>query len=559
MRHRGLLTTLLIVLTACGNAEQYDVIIRRGTVYDGSGGPPTQADVAIDGDSIVAIGQLDGARASMDVDATGLVVAPGFVNMLSQAGTGLIHDGRGQSDIRQGVTLEVMGEGASMGPYNDAMKALFESQQGDIKFDITWTTLGQYLDFLEGKGVSPNVASFVGATTVRIHELGYEDRAPTPEELERMRALVRVAMEEGALGLSTSLIYAPAFYAKTPELIALAEEAGRHGGMYISHMRSEGNALIQALDELITIAREANLPAEIFHLKAGGEKNWPKADSAIARIEAARSSGLSITANMYPYVAGSTGLDGAMPPWVQEGGLQEWKRRLQDPAIRARVAREMQTPTDDWENLYLLTGSPERVLLVGFKQDSLRYMTGQTLAEVARSRGQTPEEAAMDLVVLDDSRVQSVYFLMSEDNVKKQMALPWMSFGSDGGATAPEGVFLNQSPHPRAYGTFARVLGQYVRDEGVMPLEEAIRKLTSLPARNLGIERRGEIKQGYFADIVVFDAAAIRDHATYEQPHQYSTGVRDVFVNGVQVLKDGEHTGALPGRVVRGRGWKGAK
>jgi N-acyl-D-amino-acid deacylase len=559
MRDKVLFTTVLIASFACDGTDEYDVIIRHGMIYDGSGAPPTRGDVAIIADSIVAIGQLDGARAVIDLDATGLAVAPGFINMLSQASTSLIHDGRGQSDIRQGVTLEVLGEGTSMGPYNEAMKDLYQSQQGDIKFDIIWTTLGQYLDFLERKGISPNVASFVGATTVRIHELGFEDRDPTPDELERMRMLVRVGMEEGALGVSTSLIYAPAFYAKTPELVALAEEAGRHGGIYISHMRSEGNALLQAIEELITIAREARVPAEIFHLKAAGEPNWPKIDSAITRIEAARSEGLRITANMYSYTAGSTGLDAAMPPWVQEGGLAEWKRRLQDPSMRRQVAAEMRTPSADWENLYLLSASPERVLLVGFKQDSLRYMTGKTLGEVARARGQTPEEAAMDLVVLDDSRVQTVYFLMSEDNVKKQMALPWMSFGSDGGAFATEGVFLNQSPHPRAYGNFARVLGRYVREEEVMPLEDAIRKLTSLAAGNLGIERRGQIGRGYFADIVVFDPATIADHATFEQPHQYSTGVRHVFVNGVQVLKDGEHTGARPGRVVRGRGWRGVK
>jgi N-acyl-D-amino-acid deacylase len=546
---------LLIALSAC--ATEYDVIIRNGTVYDGSGSAPVAADVAIRGDSVVAVGTLTGASAPLEIDASGMAVAPGFINMLSQAGSALIHDGRGQSDIRQGVTLEVMGEGASMGPYNEAMKTRFEAQQSDIRYDITWTTLGEYLEHLEQKGVSPNVASFVGATTVRVHELDYANREPTPEELERMRALVRTAMEEGAMGLSSALIYAPGFYANTPELIALAREVAPYGGMYISHMRSEGNSLLRALSELLGIARGAGVPAEIFHLKAAGAENWPKLDSAIAMVEAARAQGQRITANMYTYTAGSTGLDGAMPPWVQEGGLPEWKRRLQDPATRARVAREMRTPSETWENLLLLAASPERVTLVGFKQDSLRYLTGKTLGEVARMRGKSPEETAMDLVVLDDSRVQSVYHLMSEENVERQLFLPWMSFGSDGSAIAPEGVFLNSSPHPRAYGNVARLLGRYVRDQRVLSLEEAIRRLTSLPAENLKLRRRGKLEPGYFADVVVFDPATITDHATYEQPHQYATGVAHVFVNGVHVLRDGEHTGATPGRVVRGPGWRG--
>jgi N-acyl-D-amino-acid deacylase len=437
------------------------------------------------------------------------------------------------------------------------MKAVEKAQQGDIKFDIVWTTLGEYLEYLEGKGVAVNIASFVGATTVRIHELGNEDRAPTPQELERMRAHVRRAMEEGALGVGSSLIYAPAFYAKTDELIALAQEAGKYGGMYISHMRSEGNQLLEAVDELIAIARSANVPAEIYHLKAAGAQNWAKMDSVIAKVNAARAQGLRITADMYTYTAGATGLDAAMPPWVQEGGLQAWKRRLQDPATRARVQREMTTPTNAWESLYLLAGSPEKVILVAFKQDSLKYLTGKSLAEVARTRGKSPEETAMDLVVLDDSRVGTVYFLMSEDNVKKQVGLPWVSFGSDAEALAPEGVFLKSNPHPRAYGNFARVLGKYARDEQAVTLQDAIRKLTALPAANLKLKKRGELKPGYFADVVVFDPIQIRDHATFEQPHQYATGMVHVFVNGTQVLRDGDHTGALPGRVVRGPGWTG--
>jgi N-acyl-D-amino-acid deacylase len=475
--------------------------------------------------------------------------------MLSWATESLLEDGRSQSDIRQGVTLEVFGEGWSMGPLNDAMKAEVREQQGDIRFDVAWTTLGEYLEHLERRGVSPNVASFVGATTVRIHEVGYADRPPTEAELARMEGLVRQAMEEGALGVGSSLIYAPAFYARTPELVALARAAGAYGGAYISHIRSEGNQLLEAVDELLTIARDAGVPAEIYHLKAAGEANWPKMDTVIAMVERARGQGLAITADMYTYPAGATGLDAAMPPAVQEGGLDAWVARLRDPAVRARVVREMRTPTDDWENLYLAAGSPDRIVLVEFRQDSLKYLTGKTLAEVAALRGTPPEETAMDLVVADHSRVGTVYFLMSDDNIRKQLRLPWVSLGSDAGSLAPAGVFLESNPHPRAYGNFARFLGRYVRDEGLVPLEEAIRRLTALPAENLSLRRRGQLRPGYFADVVVFDPAAIRDHATFPDPHQYATGVLHVFVNGTQVLAGGEHTGALPGRVVRGPGW----
>jgi N-acyl-D-amino-acid deacylase len=557
-RHLFAITTIAF-LAACNTGADYDTIIRGGTVYDGSGAPARQADIGIVADSIAAVGELADARADLIVDATGLAVAPGFINMLSWATESLLHDGRSQSGIRQGVTLEIFGEGTSMGPLNDAMKREMVEEQGDIKFDVAWTSLGEYLEHLEAKGIATNVASFIGATTVRMHELGEADRAPSAEELQRMRALVRTAMEEGALGVGSSLIYAPAFYAKTPELVGITEEAGRHGGMYISHMRSEGNAILQAVDELITIAREARVPAEIYHLKLAGEQNWNRLDDVLQRIEAARAQGLQITTNMYTYTAGATGLDAAMPPWVQEGGLEAWKKRLQDPAVRARVLREMRTPTNEWESLYLLAGSPERVLLVAFKQDSLKYLTGKTLAEVASMRKTSPEEAAMDLVIADDSRVGTVYFLMSEDNIKRQIALPYMSFGSDAGSLATEGAFLRSNPHPRAYGNFARLLGKYVRDERVIPLEEAIRRLTSLPATNLKLRRRGALEPGYHADIVIFDPQTIADHATFDKPHQYSTGVRDVFVNGVQVLKNGEHTGELPGRVVRGPGWSGWK
>ena len=534
----------------------YDLILRNGTIYDGSGGAPFTGDVALRGDRIEAVGNLGDARGKREIDVARLAVAPGFINMLSWATESLLHDGRSQSDIRQGVTLEVMGEAESMGPLNAQMKKDFVAQQGDIRYDVKWTTLGGYLEHLEKRGVSCNVASFVGGTTVRVHELGYADRAPTPEELQRMTKLVEQAMEEGAVGVSSALIYAPGFYAKTDELIALARAAGKHGGIYISHLRSEGNQFLEALDEFLTIAREANVAAQIYHLKAAGSNNWHKLDAVIAKIEAARASGQRITADMYPYTAGATGLDAAMPPWVQEGGNQAWIKRLQDPAIRERVKREMVTPTDQWESLYLAAGSPERVLLVGFKNPKLKPITGKTLAEVAKLRGKSPEETAMDLVIEDGSRVTTVYFMMSEDNIRKQLRLPWVSFDSDAPSMAPEGPFLKANPHPRAYGTFARVLGKYVRDEKVLPLEDAIRRLTSFPAETLKLDRRGRLQPGYFADVVVFDPNKIQDHATFEQPHQYATGVTHVFVNGVQVLKDGEHTGAKPGRFVRGPGWK---
>jgi N-acyl-D-amino-acid deacylase len=556
MTTRRLAAGWLLLSAACGGPT-YDVIIRGGTVYDGTGSPGVAASVAIQGDSVVAVGELRGARARQTIEAAGLAVVPGFINMLSWATESLIQDPRSQSDIRQGVTLEVMGEGGSMGPWNDSMKVLEKNGQGDIKYGIEWTTLGQYLEFLERKGISTNVASFVGATTVRIHELGYADRPPTPEELERMKRLVAQAMEEGALGVGSSLIYAPAFYARTEELIELMKTAGEHGGMYISHMRSEGNKLLEAVDELIRIARESGAPAEIYHLKAAGQRNWSKMDAVLAKVDSARAAGLRITADMYTYPAGATGLDAAMPPWVQEGGYEPWSRRLGDPAVRRRIMREMRTPSDDWENLMLLSGGPERMLLVGFKSDSLKPYTGKTLAEVAKLRGASPEETAMDLVIADGSRVGTVYFMMDEANLAKQLQRPWVSLGSDAESLAPEGPFLKSNPHPRAYGTFARFLGKYVRDEKTMPLEEAIRRLTSLPAENLKLRRRGKLAPGFHADIAIFDPARIQDHATFEQPHQYATGMVHVFVNGVQVLKDGEHTGATPGRFVRGPGWKG--
>jgi len=541
--------------SCAGPTEQYDIIIRGGTVYDGTGTPGFVGDVAIDGDRIAAMGDLDDASGVRELDASGLAVAPGFVNMLSWATTSLIEDGRSKGDLFQGVTLEVFGEGWSEGPLNEDMKTAQTAQQGDIRYDIEWTSLGDYMEYLEGKGVSPNVASFVGATTVRIHEVGEENRAPTEEELGRMKELVRDAMKEGAMGLGSSLIYAPAFYAKTDELIELARVASEYDGLYISHMRSEGNRFVEAVDELLTIAREADIAAEIYHLKAGGQSNWSKLDEVIEKVEAARASGLRITADMYNYTAGSTGLDAAMPPDIQAGGYEAWKSRLQDPELRDDILRQMTTPTDEWENLFLAAGA-EGTLLVGFKNDALKPLAGKTLAEVAAERGTSPAETAMDLVIEDGSRVQVVYFLMSEDNVKRQIALPWVSFCSDAGSMAPEGVFLKSSTHPRAYGNFARLLGKYVRDEKVIPLEEAIRKLTSLPTANLKIDERGKLAPGFFADVVIFDPETIQAHSTYEEPHQLATGMRHVFVNGVAAIENGEHTGATPGRFVRGPGYQ---
>ena len=547
-----------VIIGACTSAPEHDLIIRHGTIVDGTGKQAYVGDLAVDDDQITAVGDLGEARGALEVDATNLIVAPGFINMLSWAGDRLIEDGRSQSDIRQGVTLEVFGEGTSGGPLNEQMKRGEVASQGDITFDIEWTTLGEYLQYLVKKGISTNVASFVGATTLRIHEVGYDDRPPTDEELDRMRALVRQAMEEGALGIGSSLIYAPAFYAQTDELIELSKVAAEYDGMYISHMRSEGNALLESIDELLTIAREAGIRSEIYHLKAAGEANWDKLDTAISKIESARTQGLEITADMYNYTAGSTGLDAAMPPWVQEGGYDAWAERLQDPAIRERMRYEITTTTNEWENLMLAAGS-EGTLLVEFKNPALREYTGQTLADVAEQRGTSIPDTIMDLVIEDGSRVQVVYFLMSEENIKQQLKLPWVSFSSDAGSMAPEGVFLNNSTHPRAYGNFARLLGKYVRDEKIISLEEAIRKMTSLPASNLRIQGRGQLSPGYFADIVVFDPTAIQDHATYEEPHQYATGMHHVWVNGTRVLADGDHTGAMPGRVVRGPGWTGSE
>ena len=535
-------------------AGDFDVLIKGGMVYDGTGRAPRRVDVAIKGDQIVAVGNLRGARAQKVIDARGLAVAPGFINMLSWSTDSLIADGRSQGEIRQGVTTQIMGEGWSMGPLNDATKRIMIEQQGDIKFEIEWSTLAEYLKYLERRGVSQNVASYIGATTVRMYVLGEKDVQPTPAQMEQMKEIVRREMEEGALGIGTSLIYPPAFYAKTEELIELSKVAAKYKGKYISHMRSEGNKLIEAVEELIRISREAKIPAEIYHLKAAGKENWPKMDRVLQMVNEARRQGLKITADMYTYPAGATGLTACFPPWSQDGGDEELFKRLEDPATRQKIAAEVRTPTDKWENLYLAAGSPERILLVEFKSEKLKPLNGKTLAEAARLRGKDAVETILDLILEDRSRVGAVYFLMTEENMKKQMREPWVSFGSDAASMAPEGVFLKSSTHPRAYGNFTRLLGKYVREEKVISLAEAVRRLSGLPATNLGLDRRGFLRTGMFADVVVFDPATVADRATFDNPHQYSVGVKHVFVNGVQVLNDGAHTDAKPGRALWGPG-----
>jgi N-acyl-D-amino-acid deacylase len=549
------LSFAILVVTACTPSPRYDLVIRNGTIYDGSGSASYVGDVAINGDAIAAIGDMGKAKGTTEIDATGLAVSPGFINMMCWANESLIEDGRSQSDIRQGVTLEILGEGGSMGPLNERMKEAMLRRQGDIKYDIEWTNLDEYLVFLENRGVSPNVASFLGAETPREYVIGHEDRAPTADELEEMRGIVRAAMEEGALGVASALIYPPGSFAETDELIALAEVAAEYDGIYISHVRDEGSHLLEAIGELIEIARTADIRAEIYHLKAAGRANWPLFPEAVAMVERARADGLHITADMYTYPAGATGLNATMPPWGQEGGFEASLERMTDPALRKRIAREILAESDTWENMYHGAGSPENILLVGFKSEELKPLTGKTLAEVAEMRGTPPEETIMDLIVEDRSRIGTIYFSQSEDVVRTAIALPWVSFCSDAASLAPEGVFLKRNPHPRAYGSFARLLGRYVRDEQLIPLEEAIRKLAALPADNLKIDRRGRLKEGFFADVVVFDPDTIQDHATFVEPHQYATGVAHVIVNGVQVLENGEHTGATPGRVVRGPGW----
>ena len=554
---RPVLTLILcaaLLSTAAGQPETFDTIVRGGMVYDGSGSPGVRSDVGIRRDRVVAVRDLSAATATTVIDAGGLAVAPGFINMLSWSTESLLVDGRSQGEIRQGVTTQIFGEGGSMGPLNDAMKQRMVEQMGDLKFDITWTTLSEYLRDLERRGVSQNVASYLGATTVREHVIGLADRKPTASELETMREIVRREMEAGALGIGSSLIYAPAFYASTDELIELCKVAAKYHGKYISHIRSEGNRLIEAVEELIRISREAKIPAEIYHLKAAGEANWSKMPRVIAMIEQARRSGLRITADMYTYTAGATGLDASMPPWVLDGGYEEAFKRLRDPGTRKKIATAIRTSSRDWENLFLAAGSPDRVLLVEFKSDALKPLTGKTLAEAAKMRGEDPVDTIMNLVLEDRSRVGTVYFMMSEDNLTRQIRLPWVSFGSDAASMAPELPFTKSSAHPRAYGNFARVLGKYVREEKALTLAEAIYRMSGLPATNLELEQRGFLRSGMFADVVIFDPATIADRATFEKPHQYAVGVRDVLVNGVAVLRNGEHTNARPGRALWGRG-----
>jgi N-acyl-D-amino-acid deacylase len=533
--------------------EPLDVLIRGGTVYEGSEKPPRKIDVGIRADRIVALGDLSGAKAATMIDANGLAVAPGFINMLSWSVDSLLADGRGQSEIRQGVTTQIMGEGWSWGPVSPAIKKRMKAEQGDIKYEIEWTTLAEYLHFLERKGVSQNVASFLGATTVREYVIGLENRKATKEEMQRMRDLVQREMLDGALGVSTALEYAPAYYADTEELIELCKVAAKFKGKYITHMRSESERLLEGIDEAIRISREAKIPTEIYHFKAAGRANWKKMDDAVARVETARRDGLTVTANMYGYTAGAAPLTACIPPWAMEGGESAMRRRLRDPDSRKRVLDDIRNKTD-WPNFYHNAGSAEHVLLVSFKKDKLKPLQGKTLAQIAEQRGKDPVETLLDLLIEDESGIGTVYFITAEENIRKLIPLPWISFGSDESAQAPEGVFLKSMPHPRAYGNFARLLGKYVREEKLLTLEQAIRKLTSLPAANLGLDRRGELREGYFADVVVFDPKTIADRATYENPHQYAVGVKHVFVNGVQVLKDGEHTRATPGRALWGPG-----
>jgi N-acyl-D-amino-acid deacylase len=552
----GLRLSALLALSLVGGrpSGNYDVLVRGGTLYDGTGSPGRRADVGIRGDTIAAVGDLSSASARAVVDARGLAVAPGFINMLSWSTESLIVDGRSQGEIRQGVTTEIFGEGNSMGPLTDEMKRRMKEEQGDLKYDVKWTTLAEYLAYLEKKGVAPNVASYIGAATMREYVIGLDDRPPTAAEMDRMRALVRREMEAGALGIGSSLIYAPGTYAKTEELVELCKAAAPYRGKYISHLRSEGDRLLEAIDELVRISREAGVPAEIYHMKAAGESNWGKEDQAIARIEKARTEGLKVTADMYTYPAGATGFDACIPPWARDGGYDALFRRIQDPETRQRIIADMRRPAEGWENLCRAAGSPERLLMVEFKTDALKPLTGKTLAEAAKARGTDPESTILDLVLQDRTRVGVVFFLMSEENVRKQVRLPWVSFGSDAASMSPEDPFTRSSTHPRAYGNFARLLGKYVRDEKLVSLEDAVRRLSALPAENLGLDRRGRLAPGMFADVVVFDPATTADRATFEKPHQYAVGMRHVFVNGIQVLKDGEHTGATPGRALKGPG-----
>jgi len=555
MKYLMLLLIIMISLDSCKSKQNFDTIIRNGLIYDGNGGEPYTADLAINSDTIAFIGDLKNSSSKNDINASGMAVAPGFINMLSHAEESLIEDGRSQGDLRQGVTLEVFGEG-SMGPLNAKMKKQLKAGQSDIKYDVSWNTLGGYLNWLEKKGISCNIASFVGTGTVRMYVIGEDNVVPTPAQLDSMKLLIGQAMEEGAMGITNALIYPPDFFAKTDELVPLAKEASKYGGMYTSHIRSEGNKLFEAIQELIYISQQSGIPVEIYHLKEAGKDNWWKLDSLVKIVERARKDGLKITANMYTYNRSATGLTASFPPSLQDGGFDKLWKRLQNPAIRSEMKKAMNSNATDWENTYYQAGGAPGVLLLGFKKDSLRKYIGKTLEEVALIRGRSPEQTAMDLIVEDSSRIEVVYSSMDDNNVKKEMGLSWVSFGSDEQSSAPEGIFLRSSAHPRAYGNFARVIGKYVRDEKMLKLQDAVYKLSKLPASNLKLIKRGELKTGYYADIVLFDPNTVQDHASYEKPLQYATGVSGVFVNGVQVIKNGEHTDAKPGRFIKGPGYK---
>jgi N-acyl-D-amino-acid deacylase len=545
---------LYIILSACNQKTVYDKIIRQGLVFDNIH-EPRLADIGINGDTIAFVGDLSQSKGRLEIDASHLAVCPGFIDMQSQSMITLIKDGRSMSAVKQGVTLEVFGEGSSEGPATDKMKKEEEKNEGDIKYKVEWSTLKEYLEWLAKKGVSTNIASYVGAATIRQNLIGDANRAPDSSELQKMLSLTEQAMHEGALGIGSALIYAPGFYAKTPELIALCKVASANGGTYISHIRSEGNRLLEGADELIRISKEANIPAIFYHLKAAGKNNWYKMDLLLKKIDSARQAGLAISACMYTYTAGATGFDAAMPPDIQEGGLDEWINRLKDPAIRKKVIAAMKTPTNEWENLYLGAG-PDQIICTDFKQDSLKYLSGKRLSEIAKMRNKSPEETVIDLVIQDHSRVEVIYFLMSEENVRKQIQLPYMSFGSDASSMSPEGIFLRNSAHPRTYGNFANLLGKYVRDEKLISLKDAIYRMSALPASQLRIAKRGKLESGYYADVVIFDPSRVQSNATYEKPHQLASGIADVLVNGVLVLKDGNHTNAFPGRVVYGPGYR---
>ena len=551
---RTLITFLMVAVINVAMAADYDVIIRNGSIYDGTGAPPYVADLAITGDRLSAIGHFAAVSADLDIDASGLAVSPGFFNMLSHAHLSLISDGRAMSDVMQGVTFEVLSE-ISLSPLTDST-ADFWSRFSNDEVEMTWRTLGEYLQTVEDNGVSVNFATFVSAATVRMNIIGMDDVDPTPEQLDMMKSQVAEAMEDGALGLTTASIYAPATYAETEELIELAKVAGQYGGIYTAHMRSESNQFIESIDETLRIGREAKLPVKIHHLKAAGRPNWYKMDNAIDKIEALRREGIPVTADMHTYTAGGSGLDASMPTWVQAGGYDKWVERLKDPEIRARVKAEMAVNAQDWENLGYFAG-PDGMVFLEFKsKDHMKYL-GKTLAEVAAERGQDPRDTIIDLVIEDGSRVVTAYyFLMSEENLKKQIRQPWVMFGSDGTAPAAEGKTLESGVHPRTYGNIARLLGKYVRDENVIPMEEAIRRLSFLPAQTLGIRERGRLAPGYFADIAIFDPKTINDNSRFDDPHRYASGVQYVLVNGVPVVSKGEHTGATPGRAVHGPGWR---